>query len=453
MRNRIRKQLRIVEPVIKHEHAFELLEIRRIISENREILSLVYDDLIFGLKDPRLGRKGMMTAEQVFFASIVKQMNGYSYEMLAYHLEDSKSYRRFCGFGIADEIPSKSTLQRDFKKIRPKTLEEINKILMRFAAENGIEKGRKIRVDCTVVETNIHKPLDSSLLYDVVRVLARLTYRSIEAFNLAIKFVNHSRRAKKTAHKILNTRGKDKKVRPYEVLLNIASNTIGYAKDAVEKLEVFKSTSEAGHVAGIATEELRKFITLGNKVISQTQRRVLLGEKVPSVEKVVSIFEPHTDIIKKDRRDPCYGHKVALTGGASGLLADLVIWKGNPADTNMAEEMVARQRNVFGRLPRQASFDGGFASKDNLKNIKALGLNDVVFAKKRGLEVSEMTRSTWIYKSLRNFRAGIEGMISFLKRSLGLSRCNWRGFESFKAYAWSSVVTANLLLMARKRLC
>ena len=132
------------------------------------------------------------------------------------------------------------------------------------------------------------------------------------------------------------------------------------------------------------------------------------------------------------------------------MLTDLVIWNGNPADTSMAEEMVIRQESVFSRLPRQVSFDGGCASKDNLKNIKALGVKDVAFAKKRGLEVSEMTKSTWVYKRLRNFRAGIEGMISFLKRSLGLSRCNWRGFEAFKAYAWSSVVTANLLLMARR---
>ena len=179
---------------------------------------------------------------------------------------------------------------------------------------------------------------------------------------------------------------------------------------------------------------------------------MLNGETVPSGEKLVSIFEPHTDVIVKDRRDTYFGHKVVLTGGTSGLLTDLVVLEGNPADSTLAEKMIVRQQEIYGRAPRQAAFDGGFASKDNLKEIKELGVKDVSFSKKRGLKISEMAKSTWVYKRLRDFRAGIEGMISFLKRCFGLGRCTWRGFESFKAYAWSSVVAANLLLMARRML-
>ena len=111
--------------------------------------------------------------------------------------------------------------------------------------------------------------------------------------------------------------------------------------------------------------------------------------------------------------------------------------------------MIARQDYIYGRVPRQAAYDGGFASKRNLAAIKGMGVKDVSFHRKRGLEISEMAKSTWVYKRLCQFRAGIEGMISYLKRCFGLRRCTWRGFESFKAYAWSSVVTANLLMMAR----
>ena len=118
-------------------------------------------------------------------------------------------------------------------------------------------------------------------------------------------------------------------------------------------------------------------------------------------------------------------------------------------DATLAEKMIVRQETIYGRFPRQAAFDGGFASKPNLASIKPLGVKDVAFSKKRGLEITEMVKSTYVYKKLRNFRAGIEGMISYLKRSFGLRRCNWRGLESFKAYAWSAVVTANLLLLAR----
>lgn len=145
-----------------------------------------------------------------------------------------------------------------------------------------------------------------------------------------------------------------------------------------------------------------------------------------------------------------FGHKVTIAGGVSGLLTDLVIEQGNPADVTLAERMVTRQQEIFGQVPRQAAFDGGFASKENLRAIKQLGVKDVAFAKKRGLAITEMAKSTWVYKKLRNFRAGTEGMISFLKRCFAMGRCTWRGFASFQAYAWSSVLTANLLLVARR---
>lgn len=448
MRRRINKQLKIVEPKINHFHALELLIIREIISKNIKLLDLITADLVKGLENPEKGREGMMSAEQVFMALVIKQMNGFSYEQLAFHLEDSKTYRQFCGFGIADDVPSKSTLQRDIKKISATTLEEINKIIINHAKDSGIENGKAVRVDCTVVESNIHHPTDSSLLHDVVKVLARLIESNREAFSLEIKFTNHSRCAKKYSLKILNTRGAENKKSVYKKLISAAEKTIKYATNAAEKLKIINCIYP--NVAAIAaSEELCHFIKLGESVIFQSKSRVLDGKPVPSLQKIVSIFEPHTDIIVKDRRETYYGHKIALTGGKSGLLTDLVILEGNPADTTIAKEMIVRQKEVFGKYPTQASFDGGFASKDNLKEIKELGLTATVFAKKRGLEISDMAKSTWVYKKLRDFRAGIEGMISFLKRSFGLSRCTWRGFESFKAYAWSSVITANLLLMAR----
>ena len=226
----------------------------------------------------------------------------------------------------------------------------------------------------------------------------------------------------------------------------IAERTVGYARSAVKVLSGLSGSGLAAY--GIA-EELQRFIVLTEQVIDQTNRRVFQGEKVPAQEKVVSLFEPHTDIINKDRRDTYYGHKIVLSGGASGLFTDLVILKGNPADSTLATDMITRQKEIYGRVPLKAAFDGGFTSKDNLKEIKDLGVRDVCFHKKRGLEIEEMTKSVWVYKQLRSFRAGIEGMISFLKRCFGLRRCTWSSFESFKAYAWSSVLTANLLLMAR----
>ena len=131
------------------------------------------------------------------------------------------------------------------------------------------------------------------------------------------------------------------------------------------------------------------------------------------------------------------------------MILDCVVLEGNPADSTLALDSVKRQEEVYGRLPRQVTFDGGFASKKNLADIKALGIQDVAFSKRRGLEISDMTKSTWVYRRLRDFRAGIEGMISFLKRCFGAGLCTWRGLESFKSYVWGSVVSANLLILAR----
>ncbi len=446
MRTTVRQQLPLVEPSIEHEHAGELHEIARLVGKQPKIAQLIHADLIRGLSNPERGRDGKMSAEQVLMALLIKQMNGFSYAVLAYHLADSRTYRAVCGFGIAETVPSGSTLQRDIKKIRAQTLEAINRILLASAAAKGIEKGRKVRIDCTVVQSNIHHPTDSSLLCDSIRVLGRLTQRAKEISGVVVS--DHRRRAKKRALGILNARTKRQRVRLYRDLLKVAAKTVGDAERIRIELDRLPSASPLEAMALAA--ELGHYIALARQVIMQTQRRVLDGQSLGPQDKIVSIFEPHTDIIIKDRRETLFGHKVTITGGASGLLTDLVIEQGNPADATLAEKMISRQRDIYGRVPRQAAFDGGFASKKNLESIKALGVSDVAFAKKRGLGITEMAKSTWVYKRLRDFRAGIEGMISFLKRCFGMSRCSWRGLRSFQAYAWSSVLTANLLLMARR---
>ena len=197
---------------------------------------------------------------------------------------------------------------------------------------------------------------------------------------------------------------------------------------------------------------LQHYRDLCVRVVEQTERRVLHGQRVAASEKVVSIFEPHTDIICKDPRDTHYGHKLCLSTGASGLVLDMQVLDGNPSDRTLAVQTLQRVQSTLGKMPRQASFDGGFASKDNLRQLKELGIEDVVFHKKCGLRIPDMAKSAWVFRSLKRFRAGIEGAISFLKRCFGLDRCNWKGLKRFKAYTWASTLAHNLLLIARHRL-
>ena len=137
--------------------------------------------------------------------------------------------------------------------------------------------------------------------------------------------------------------------------------------------------------------------------------------------------------------------------GASNLITDCVITEGNPADTELTLTMLDRQQEIYGRYPLKVALDGGFASKANLAAAKERKIKDVCFAKKRGLEVEQMCRSQWVYNRLRRFRAGVESVISWIKRSLGFDRCTWKGRRSFESYVWLSTVTANLMTLARAK--
>ena len=412
-----------------------------------EATARIYADLVRPGTKPGKGRKGL-TAEQVLRATLIKQMNGFSYEQLAFHLSDSTSYRWFCRIGLGERGPKKSTLQKAIKRVQGNTLERVNQLLVRYAAERKIETGEKVRTDCTAVKSNIHHPNDSSLLWDCVRVLTRLMRRSREKFGLV--FNDHSRRAKRRTQGIAHRRTNPQRLPLYRDLLKVTERTLRQARSMAEDLgKLTGGTLMQTLQAYSLGVELEHYAGLTATVISQTERRVLRGESVPASEKTVSIFEPHTDIIVKDNREPIYGHKICLTTGASGLVTDVIVEQGNPADVTLAVRMMERQRDVFGKAPRQASFDGGFASRANLAEIKKLGVSDVAFSKRVGLKITDMVKSTWVYRRLRNFRSGIEGIISFLKRAFGVGRCSWSGFASFKAYVTASVVTCNLLIVAR----
>ena len=156
-----------------------------------------------------------------------------------------------------------------------------------------------------------------------------------------------------------------------------------------------------------------------------------------------------TSSSKQRPRRRISGHKLNLTAGRSGLILDVVIEVGNPADSERFLPMLERHIAFYGQAPRQAAADGGYASVHNLNQAKALGVRDMAFHKKAGLRIEDMVKSRWVYRKLRNFRAGIEAGISCLKRAYGLARCTWRGIDHFRAYVWSSVVAYNLTLLGR----
>lgn len=453
MRENDNSQMPLAPSWGKHERARVLAKISEVLDQHPELNERASSDVRGESKSNR-GRKGM-SGEQVLRVGLVYMIFELTYEELAFHLEDSAAIRRFSRLPF-DKPVKVSTLKRNLRRLTAKTWEAVNLVIVNTACVKGVEKGRMTRTDCTVVEANIHHPTDSSLLWDCVRVLSRIVMRVRDRFSsVEWRFHDHSRKAKQAAYRIdypdkkAGSR-KTNREKLYPKLIGTAQTVLAYAEDALGKLQNLAVTSPSDIAFVAANEaELREFIVSTRAVIDQARRRVIDGEKVPNSDKLVSIFEAHTDIIIKKNRETLFGHKICLTGGKSSMILDVVIEDGNPADSTMVDRTISRQVDIFGRPPRQASFDGGFASKDNLASVKKAGVTDVVFHKKCGLQVEDMAKSPWVFRKLRKFRAGIEGCISTLKRAFKLGRCTWRRKHRFHAYVWASVASFNAVILGR----
>jgi transposase, IS5 family len=442
MRQERTVQATIFEVFAQHDIGCELKAMSQWLDGQRGLISLVAGDLRRqGAR--QTGRRGL-PAESVLRCALLKQQRQLSYEELAFHLEDSASFRAFARLPFAWS-PKKSVLHQTIAAIRAETWEAVNQALLASAKQDKLESGATVRLDSTVTQALMHEPSDSSLLSDAVRVMTRLLDRA-EALPAApaIRWRDRRRLAKKRARAIEYSRGLDKKRPLYRDLIAAAEASRAELQEFAARLAPSAETGVARWRA-----EVDHYLPLIERIIAQTQRRVFDGEAVPAGEKLVSLFEPHADIILKGGRQVQYGHKLNLTAGKSGLILDIVIEAGNPADRERFLPMLDRHIARTSAPPRQTATDGGYASRANLAAAKDRGIRDVAFHKKCGIAIAEMVKSPGVYRRLRNFRAGIEAVISCFKRSYGAARCTWRGLEHFKAYIWSAVVAHNLVLLAR----
>jgi transposase, IS5 family len=442
MRQERTVQATIFEVFARHEIGCALQAISQWLDGQRPLVSLVAGDLRRqGVRET--GRRGL-PAETVLRCALLKQQRQLSYEELAFHLEDSASFRAFARLPLRWS-PKKSVLHQTISALRPQTWEAVNQALLVSAQQEKLESGATVRIDSTVSAALMHQPSDSTLLWDAVRVMTRLLRRAGRLPEApAMRWRDRRRLAKKRARAIDYSRGKAKKRVLYRELIAAVQATRAELQTVAEGLP---------ETVGMAAERWRAgvnhYLPLIARIIDQSARRVLKGEAVPAGEKLVSLFEPHADIIVKGGREVQYGHKLNLVTGKSGLILDVVVEAGNPADAERFLPMLDRQIARRGAPPRQTAADGGYASRDNLKQAKARGVQDVAFHKKCGIAVADMVKSQWVYRRLRNFRAGIEAGISVFKRAYGGARCIWRGLDHFKAYIWSAVVAHNLMLFAR----
>lgn len=428
------------------EQSLELKALSDLLDRDPRPIELVQQDLVKTQK--AVGAEGL-TCEQILRALLIRQMNRFSFRRLAYHLADSQTYATFCRFAVG-QMPSRSALAANIKLIRHETLDEIGRIVLGMAVELGVEDGSTVRCDCTVTETLMHPPTDSWSLVDGIRVLTQRVRRAKKFLGDEIELIDKLRRAKLCGRNIAMARKGEERTKVYQELFELSRNSLEMAGKAKEKLEALEPKPKK---ALRILREINTFLPRVEMVLDQAERRILKEEKVPSDEKILSIFEAHTDVIIKRWNEVLYGHKVCLVTGKSSMILASWVLEGNPCDSTLVMTAIEKTRdNLGGRVPEQAVFDGGFSSRQNLEDLQKMQVKDVVFSKHHGILREEMTEDPAVFEALRCFRAGIEGCISFLKRNFGWDRCIWRTFASFRAYIAASALTCNLLLLARAHL-
>jgi IS5 family transposase len=415
----------------------ELALIDTILNENPRLYEMVAPDIMELNKSSTVGRQDSPTVEQVVRAALYKEMKKLDYRELEYAQEDS----RICGVFIKLEGRSPfsfEVFQKYISRIRSESLRalmvEINRILM---GEEGIEDGRSLRADSTVVETDIHYPTNNSLIWDCLKTSHRLL-KKLEETGKIKKVRNYQKQGKKNEFKINNTKNKEKREELFKKQLKLFRMSINQVKKVVGEIM-------GGADLGILSilSELKGLLPKMEKVYDISYRHELLGESVPNSEKIFSIYEDHTDIIVKGSREVVFGHKVNLATGRSNLILDCEITDGNPKDSTLYEGVLERVRNDYGIRPRDMVTDGGYASLRNQEKAKEYGIVNIVFNKIVG-SLKNVVSSVQMETRLKKWRSGMEAVVSNLKRGFHLFRCEWKGRDHFDAKVLWSVIAYNI---------
>lgn len=432
-----------------------LRRVSDLLEDNTILIELLRQDLNRGLKNPSTGRHGISPAQVLRSVALMKIKN-WDYRELRERINDGYTLRAFTHFD-SQSVPKHDAFNRAFLRITPATLQTINRTLIQEAVKLGMEDGAKLRVDTTVVETNIHYPTDATLLWDVVRTLTRLVGSLDEKLPQGVTgFTNRSKSAQRRMQELERMTPQQRQQRQkktYGELLRITGQVSKNVRQVAEKSKAVKGIDARTE---LTIQQLRKEIVhyceLGDKVMDQTRRRVMEGEQLPSEEKVYSIFEPHTDLIKrgKAQKPVEFGHKVLLAESGRGLITDYQVLDGNPFDADHVPGSLQRHKETFGQAPKLYASDRGFHSAENVKACEEAKVKEVCIPQRGGQKSEEqaaLERSAW-FRNGQRFRVGIEGRISVLFRGRGMKRCRAHGEERFEVLVGAAVLANNLLKIA-----
>jgi IS5 family transposase len=398
-----------------------------------------------------------LTPRQILRSLVLMRVKNWDYRELRERIADGLTLRQFADFYCAP-VPKHDAFHRGFIRLTPETLKAVNDLVVQAAVEIGLEDGGKLRVDTTVVQTDIHHPTDNTLLWDVVRVVTRLIGRLAKAMELRrIKgFRDRTRSARRRMQEIQRMTARQRHTQQkgkYRQLIGITQQVVHNARGVLEKTKDQCAVDLMDDlVIGALRRKIDHYCQLGVRVIDQSRRRVLKGEQVPTDEKIYSIFEPHTDLIKRGKvQKPMeFGHKIFLAESGRGLITQYRVLEGNPSDHIHVTPSLKRHQETFGLAPDWYSGDRGFFSAENIKAGQDGAVKLVCIPQRGGKRTSqrEALEKSPEFKKGQRFRAGIEGRISVLFRGRGMKRCLAEGPERFEVLVGAAVLTNNLMNIA-----
>ena len=447
---------------VTNEYYSRYETISQILDENPEIVAALHRDVskVFGgRKRGQGGRDGTFSSETVLRILIVKQLEGLDYRDTVVRIDVTEFLRKFVGIENG-KMMDFTTLCRMFKAIRPKTWKKINDLLTQYALEMKKISGEELRRDTTVYEANIHYPTDSSLLWDTYRVLGRLIEKVRE---VDPELVGGSRLRTKAVKKIyfqINRRvskradAESSLKTAYTELIRHIEKVLIWADEVCDRIRCTRTdyTWDVDVYLLDLVKEYEPYIALGIQVMAQASRRVLEGQQVPNAEKLFSIFEPHVELIKRGKagKDIEFGHVVNFQQVRQKFITGYDVFEKKPVEHELVHPTLARHESTFGKYPEVYADDkGAYESMAKLYSLEEK-IPVVAIGKKGKRNAKEEAREhAPAFKLAQKFRAGIEGSISFLKRILGLGKCLYRSFKTFKASVGSIVFAHNLLVLTR----
>lgn len=448
---------------VTNEYYARYERISEVLDEHPEIIDEIHNDLkkILGRKKRGgAGRKCGVSSDTVLRIVVCQIVEGEPLRGIVIRIDDSGFLRRFVRIynGAMIDFTTLCTLKN---AIGAKTWKRVNKLLTRAAIENESINGERLRLDTTAYETNIGWPTDSRLLWDTYRVLSRLINeaREIDPEVAADKRLQ-AKKAKRLHSKIARLSRKkgtvSKEARAlYISLIRLTDCLLGWVPSVCKRLRVGLAANTYDFMETYVVEDvirqLEHFGSLGFKVAEQARRRVIEGEVVPNDEKLFSIFEPHTELLKRGKAGKPieFGHMISIQQVEEKFITDYEVFEKKPVDHTLVDGALSSHRRIFGENPREFSADKGFY--ESMAKINELEEEiEIVSIAKSGKRTEEETsrEKSKAFKLGQRFRAGVEGSISFLKRALGLWRCLNKGWDHYASTVGATVFVHNLLNLA-----